>query len=414
MDSPGTLYATGLLIKTDVVPSTPVDEYICSLYSIEKAAGAQLQEAIDNDPNISGASQVRNKKEHLILTAVGQSDYLQRLTEVVSEAVLQLQPDMSSEMPGIIEYDQQEAESKPMDYLPELMHEAAFSGNILESSLNFLQNTRKYGNVSEAWKQIFQPRNLIVLGAGASVEHEQFEELVNNLYGSLQQTAPESSAEYKTPFNPKLLKIERPEEQFLHMGITLKSPAASHPSAFAMAILQTLLGGGGSFSSGGPGKGMYSRLFTQVLNRVGWVESAKQLHGCYSQVGFFGIQASAAPDRARDLIWLISKHLKTMGDALTLEELMRAKNQVKSAVLSGLESRPTQLEDLAEQMHYLGPSALLSPSDICSKVDAVTREDVLEVASNLWKNGKDKPAVVAFGPTNAMPEYEKLVSLINQ
>ena len=137
---------------------------------------------------------------------------------------------------------------------------------------------------------------------------------------------------------------------------------------------------------------MYSRLFTQVLNRVGWVESAKQMHACYSQLGFFGIQASAAPDRAKDLVWLISKHLKAMGDSLTVEELMRAKNQVKSAVLSGLESRPTQLEDLAEQMHYLGPSALLSPSDICSKVDAVTRDNVLEVASNLWKNGKDRPA----------------------
>lgn len=414
VDSPGTLYATGLLIKTDVVPNIPVEDYICSLYSIEKATSAQLQEAIDTDPNISGASQVRGKKEHLILTAVGQSDHLQRLTEVVSETVQRLQPDMSGEISGILEYDRQDAENKPMDYLPELMHEAAFSGTVLGSSLNFLQNTRKYGNVSEAWKQIFQPHNLIVVGAGAGVEHEQFEELVNNLYGGIQSTVPEDSTEYKTPFKSKLLRIERPDEPLLHMGIALKSHAASHPSAFAMAILQTLLGGGGSFSSGGPGKGMYSRLFTQVLNRVGWVESAKQLHSCYSQVGYFGIQASAAPDRAKDLVWLISKHLNSMGDALTLEELMRAKNQVKSAVLSGLESRPTQLEDLAEQMHYLGPSALLTPSDVCSKVDGVTREDVMEVASNLWKSGKDKPAIVAFGPTSSVPDYERLILLINQ
>ena len=348
------------------------------------------------------------------MVAVGQSDHLQRLTEIVFETVQQLEPDMSSEISGILEYDRQEAENKPMDYLPELMHEAVFSGSVLGGSLEFLQSTQKYGSVAEAWKQIFQPRNLVVVGAGAGVEHEQFEELVNKLYGGMQSTVPESPAEYMTPFNPKLLKIERPNESLLHIGIALKSPSASDPSAFAMAILQTLLGGGGSFSSGGPGKGMYSRLFTQVLNRVGWVESAKQMHACYSQLGFFGIQASAAPDRAKDLVWLISKHLKAMGDSLTVEELMRAKNQVKSAVLSGLESRPTQLEDLAEQMHYLGPSALLSPSDICSKVDAVTRDNVLEVASNLWKDGKDRPAIVAYGHTDFVPDYEKLVSLINQ
>ena len=94
-----------------------------------------------------------------------------------------------------------------MDHLPELMHEAAFSGSILGSSLHFLHNIKKYGNVKEAWKQIFQPHNLIVLAAGAGVEHEQFEELANTLYGGMTSTAPENPGEYKTPFNPKLLKI---------------------------------------------------------------------------------------------------------------------------------------------------------------------------------------------------------------
>jgi hypothetical protein len=32
-------------------------------------------------------------------------------------------------------------------------------------------------------------------------------------------------------------------------------------------VLQSLLGGGGSFSAGGPGKGMYTRLYTDVMNR---------------------------------------------------------------------------------------------------------------------------------------------------
>jgi processing peptidase subunit alpha len=39
----------------------------------------------------------------------------------------------------------------------------------------------------------------------------------------------------------------------------------------AMTVLNTLMGGGGSFSAGGPGKGMYSRLYTRVLNRHAWV-----------------------------------------------------------------------------------------------------------------------------------------------
>jgi hypothetical protein len=47
--------------------------------------------------------------------------------------------------------------------------------------------------------------------------------------------------------------------------------------------VDTLLGGGSSFSAGGPGKGMYSRLYREVLNSFAWAETANaysvQLYG---------------------------------------------------------------------------------------------------------------------------------------
>lgn len=38
------------------------------------------------------------------------------------------------------------------------------------------------------------------------------------------------------------------------------------------AVLNMMMGGGGSFSAGGPGKGMFTRLYLNVLNR--WVGCA--------------------------------------------------------------------------------------------------------------------------------------------
>ena len=35
----------------------------------------------------------------------------------------------------------------------------------------------------------------------------------------------------------------------------------------ATCVLNMMMGGGGSFSAGGPGKGMYTRLYLNVLNR---------------------------------------------------------------------------------------------------------------------------------------------------
>jgi len=40
-----------------------------------------------------------------------------------------------------------------------------------------------------------------------------------------------------------------------------------HEDFVPFCVLQTLMGGGGSFSAGGPGKGMFSKLYTDVLNK---------------------------------------------------------------------------------------------------------------------------------------------------
>jgi hypothetical protein len=58
-----------------------------------------------------------------------------------------------------------------------------------------------------------------------------------------------------------------------------------------MTVLTYLMGGGNSFSSGGPGKGMHSRLYTRVLNQYHWVR------------GVGGCRRSRGALRRRGLFW---------------------------------------------------------------------------------------------------------------
>ena len=60
-------------------------------------------------------------------------------------------------------------------------------------------------------------------------------------------------------------------------------------------VLASLMGGGGSFSAGGPGKGMYSRLYLNVLNRHHWIHHAQAMNVSYSDTGLFYMLASADP-----------------------------------------------------------------------------------------------------------------------
>jgi processing peptidase subunit alpha len=48
---------------------------------------------------------------------------------------------------------------------------------------------------------------------------------------------------------------------------SFKGVSISHADFVPFCVLQSLMGGGGSFSAGGPGKGMFTRLYTEVLNK---------------------------------------------------------------------------------------------------------------------------------------------------
>jgi len=52
-----------------------------------------------------------------------------------------------------------------------------------------------------------------------------------------------------------------------HVVLGLESVSHKDPDFVNACVLNILMGGGGSFSAGGPGKGMYSRLYTRILNQ---------------------------------------------------------------------------------------------------------------------------------------------------
>jgi len=69
-----------------------------------------------------------------------------------------------------------------------------------------------------------------------------------------------------------------------------------------MTVLTYLLGGGNSFSSGGPGKGMHSRLYTRVLNYHHWVNSCSSFSNTLNNTGLMGIQASCEAQKAQHML----------------------------------------------------------------------------------------------------------------
>ena len=189
-----------------------------------------------------------------------------------------------------------------------------------------------------------------------------------------------------------------------HIHIAFEALPISSEDIYALATLQTLLGGGGSFSAGGPGKGMYSRLYTNVLNQYGWVESCVAFNHSYTDSGLFGISGSCSPKQVSQMLEVMCRELQALTldtgfSALQPVEVNRAKNQLRSSLLMNLESRMVELEDLGRQVQVHGRK--VGVKEMCRKIDALTVTDLRRVARLIVGglvrnvgNGSGAPTVV--------------------
>ncbi|KAL9026228.1 MAG: hypothetical protein Q9196_005070 [Gyalolechia fulgens] len=205
------------------------------------------------------------------------------------------------------------------------------------------------------------------------------------------------------PANPALPHLS-------HIHLAFEALPISSDDIYALATLQTLLGGGGSFSAGGPGKGMYSRLYTNVLNQYGWVESCVAFNHSYTDSGLFGISASCQPSRITQMLDVMCRELHNLSldtgfTALKPVEVNRAKNQLRSSLLMNLESRMVELEDLGRQVQVHGRK--VGVKEMCRKIDALTVQDLRRVAKQVlggevWNKGRGSGA-----PTVVLQEGEQ-------
>ncbi|KIW90856.1 uncharacterized protein Z519_08639 [Cladophialophora bantiana CBS 173.52] len=196
-----------------------------------------------------------------------------------------------------------------------------------------------------------------------------------------------------------------------YVHIAFEGVPISSEDIYAQATLQTLLGGGGSFSAGGPGKGMYSRLYTNVLNQHGWVESCVAFNHSYTDSGLFGIAGACEPGRVGHMVDVICRELQALTldsgfSSLNIAEVNRAKNQLRFSLLMNLESRLVELEDLGRQVQVHGRK--VGVKEMCEKIDALTVADLRRVATQIFTGKVDNRGHGTGAPTVVIQEGEDL------
>lgn len=312
---------------------------------------------------------------------------------------------------------------KPELILPELLHQTAYSGETLGSPLlcpqELIPSISRY-YLNDYRNKFYNPRN--VVAAFISVPHDEAVRLTEKYLADMKEKHPpltKKTAHYtggEQCIAPGPVFGGLPE--LYHMQIAFEGLPIDHPDIYALATLQTLLGGGGSFSAGGPGKGMYSRLYTHVLNQYYYVENCVSFNHSYSDSGLFGVSIScipqAAPYAAEIIAQTLSNTFANEKLKLSEEEVSRAKNQLKSSLLMNLESKIVELEDLGRQIIMHGRKIPIE--EMIANIEKLTVGDIIRVAENVFtgkvKNageGTGKATVVMQGKRESFGDVETIL-----
>ncbi len=312
-------------------------------------------------------------------------------------------------------------EDRKMDtdtILMENAHSAAYRSNTLGNPVWASEETlskftspvlRAYMN---KW---FTPSRMVVAGVG--VPHEMFVEFASNAFAGLpkDQVAlsdrapavytggedllhnPEFGIDTNNPNRP------RDEPPLAHVIIAFETASWLSPDLVPMCVLQMMMGGGGSFSAGGPGKGMYSRLYGNVLNRYDFARAATAFNSIHTDSAIFGISGTTDGNSVPGFVEVMINELRKMAGPVGPLELARAKTQLKSSVFMQLESRSLLLEDIGRQLLTYGH--VQTPFQIAALIDAVTPDDIIRVAKNMLST---RPTVAAIGDLTRMPTPEQI------
>jgi processing peptidase subunit alpha len=289
----------------------------------------------------------------------------------------------------------------------ESIHAAAYANNTLGNPLYApTQNLPLYHSESlqNHAAYYFTPKKMVVAGVG--VDHKEMVDLTNELFNDLgpDHDVPKEAATYT---GGEVRMHAEPADGLVHFALAFETASWHDADLVPMCVLQMMMGGGGAFSAGGPGKGMYSRLYENVLNQHAWVETASSFNSIFSDSSLSGFYGMCAPNDAGALAEVLVVEAKKMAGPVDSVELDRAKKQLKSAVYMQLESRALQLEDIGRQVVTYGE--VKSPDAIASQIDQVTEADIQGVAAKMLKT---QPAIAAYGNLSYLPRYDVIANAL--
>jgi predicted Zn-dependent peptidase len=234
----------------------------------------------------------------------------------------------------------------------------------------------------------FTPRNMVFSAAG-NLEHDAFVAQVEQQFRSLTASRDGLTAELKAPVATPHITLKRKKSlEQVQMCLGVEAPPANDKDRYTVYLLNTMLGGG-----------MSSRLFQTIREDQGLAYSIYSEMNPFRDTGSLCVYAGTAVDKTEKVLQLTLQELRRLKEeTVSNGELKRAKDQLKSNIVIGLESSSSRMANLARQQMYFG--RFFGVDEITEEIEAVTPADVQRLAQQMFR--PEAIALTLLGNLGAM------------
>ena len=302
--------------------------------------------------------------------------HLERAFDLLQDMVLNpAYPDIDSERQVVIE-EIAMYEDEPQDKVHDVLAGALFGEHPLGRPI--IGRAEVVSSVPvpsiAAWHDSRYVPGGIVVAAAGNVDHDRLVGLVEGAFGDAPPAAPPAG-----PVAPagaaERLRFHRKDTEQYHLCLGAPGIPRGDDRRFALRILDMILGGSTS-----------SRLFQEVREKRGLAYSVYSYTSHYADTGQVAVYVGTRPDNVGEAFEVIGDELRRLiEDGVSEEELERARDNVKGRTVLSMESTSTRMNRLGSSILMGVP--LLSVDEVLAAFDAVTLDDVTELARELWLPG---------------------------
>ena len=244
--------------------------------------------------------------------------------------------------------------------------------------------------VVDYWHERYSPVNLVVAAAG-HLNHDSFLERVDKLFVGRGDRRTD-----RTTAPPGLSGVAnvvtRPTEQ-AHIVLGTKGLARDDEDRYALAVIDTVLGGG-----------MSSRLFQEVREKRGLAYSVYSYKSLFAGGGTFAVYAGTTPQNAGEVLDIVQTEIDSMvSDGISEAELRRAKGHLRGSLVLSAEDAGSRMNRLARQQISTGE--ILSVSETIEKFDSLTMDDIRRVSKDVLGSGPFGITVIGPFDEGAFDRY---------